>query len=262
MPKLNRIGYKYGKLLVTEESSPIKKQIAWKCLCECGKYHVVIGRYLTRGEVKSCGCLKNETNKDVLVTHGLSKTIEYKLWKKMRGRCNNPNSPDYKSYGGRGIGISDRWNTFKFFLEDMGNRPSIDYQLDRIDNNKGYSKENCKWSTRIEQANNRRDNVKIEFNGIMETVATLSRKYNINYGTLITRLNSGQSVYDAVTIPLETSNSKRLRSQRPEALLAASERAKLYFSDPIARVRMSLASTTHDAKKANRPYSTLPREAA
>ncbi len=104
-------------------------------------------------------------------THGLTETIEYSIWSNIKSRCYNPKSTYYKDYGGRGIKMCDGWlNSFELFLSDMGNRPSKDYSLDRIDNNKGYSKDNCKWSTWEEQCSNRRSNVMITYNGETKTM--------------------------------------------------------------------------------------------
>lgn len=97
-------------------------------------------------------------------THGMTNTSEYRSWHHMKGRCLNPKDYDYKNYGGRGIDICQDWvDSFESFYKDMGPKPSRNHSLERIDNSKGYNKENCKWATRKEQNNNqrkRRDGVK------------------------------------------------------------------------------------------------------
>lgn len=82
---------------------------------------------------------------------------EYWVWVAMRQRCNNPNMPTYKHYGGRGIKVCKRWDSYDNFIEDMGYRPSDKHSLDRIDVNGDYEPSNCRWATQLEQVMNRRD---------------------------------------------------------------------------------------------------------
>jgi hypothetical protein len=122
-----------------------------------------------------------------LRTHGKSYTREYRIWSKMRERCNNPNIERYPLYGGRGIKICERWNSFQSFLADMGTCPA-GLSIDRIDVNKGYFKENCRWADRRTQANNTRSNRYVEHQGERITIKELSRKVGMNYATLYHRI--------------------------------------------------------------------------
>lgn len=147
------INQKFGRLFVIEELEERSKDrhILYKCICDCGNERVISGRAL-RYTTRSCGCITIERlKKDIRVEeHPL-----YNTWLGMRARCLNPNHHKYKNYGGRGIRISDAWNNFYTFVNDMGEKPK-GYSLDRIDNDGDYCKENCKWSSPVEQANNRR----------------------------------------------------------------------------------------------------------
>ena len=111
--------------------------------------------------------------------HGKSNTSAYRSWNCMKERCNNPNSSNYRNYGGRGIKICERWlNSFENFYEDMGDRP-LNMTLDRIDNNKNYYKENCKWSTNKQQFRNKTNSRFIEFNGEKACLAEFNFQKNV-----------------------------------------------------------------------------------
>lgn len=120
-------------------------------------------------------------------------------WKKMMTRCYNKNSKDYINYGARGITVAEYWKNSTNFLNDMKSswRPGL--TLNRIDNDKGYSRENCTWATRLEQNNNTRRNRYITYKGITKTLMQWSRIFNINRRTLAQRLNKGWSVEQALT---------------------------------------------------------------
>ena len=152
-------------------------------MCSCGKSAFVRGDHLRSGATTSCGCAASELTAQRNIAnakHRLCKTGAYGSWQAMRTRCLNPNSDQYPDYGARGITICERWNSFEAFHEDMGNRP-MGTTIDRIDNDKGYEKNNCQWSTMRTQENNKRNNVIIAFDGRSMTVAEWSRETGIYY---------------------------------------------------------------------------------
>lgn len=118
----------------------------------------------------------------------------------MLSRCLNPNAPHYADYGGRGITVCERWREFSNFYADMGAKPP-GLTLERIDNDKGYSPENCRWATREEQARNRRSNRLITYEGVTATLAETARRVGMGVTTLRGRLDAGWSVEEAITKP-------------------------------------------------------------
>jgi len=181
------IGEKYGRLTpISVEGKDKYGRATYRCVCECGNECVVLGSLLTIGKVKSCGCLKGT---------GASRTLTYASWRSAKDRCYSKNHEHYDRYGGRGITMCDRWRySFDNFLKDMGERPSKDYTLERIDNNVGYCPDNCKWASRREQANNRKGNHLITYNEETMTVSELARRYNIKVGNVFASLRRGWDI--------------------------------------------------------------------
>lgn len=132
------------------------------CVCECGEEKVVKNKNLVKGLSMSCGCLANELAVERSTTHGHShhsqkrggkQSPTYRSWRGMIDRCVYPSNASYKRYGGRGIKVCDRWRKFENFLEDMGEKPSPEHDIDRKDSNKNYEKSNCRWLHRSKNRN-------------------------------------------------------------------------------------------------------------
>lgn len=166
---------------------------SWRCRCDCGAEIVVDGYNLISGHTKSCGCWNVESIQSRSTTHGHSCTGEsiYPVWKSMRARCNNPNNHAYKNYGGRGISVCNEWDKdFQSFYDwSINNGYNPELTIDRIDNNSGYSPENCKWATRVEQSNNRRSCRHITYANETHTLAEWSRLFEVPYSVLRQRVN-------------------------------------------------------------------------
>ena len=184
---------KFGRLIAIKFSQIKKRHYYWWFKCDCGKVVEKAKNLVIRGNTKSCGCLNSELAAQRKFTHGKSKTPVYKIWNYMIKRCNNPKYPYYYDYGGRGIKVCDRWMKFENFYEDMGERPE-GKSLDRIDNDGDYCKENCRWATRMEQNNNKRNNIILTLNGESHTLSDWGRILGIKHNTLSSRYYRGYSV--------------------------------------------------------------------
>lgn len=165
----------------------------WICQCDCGKKSNVVTSNLLRGQSKSCGCRKPEVSRQNMLRHGLADSRIHRSWMSMRQRCLNQNDRAYKNYGGRGIGISDRWLAFENFAQDMGSMPD-GYELDRINVNGNYEPTNCRWANPKTQANNKRNNRILEIDGISKTLTQWCESTGITKSAAQKRLALGWSV--------------------------------------------------------------------
>ena len=172
MPAHNRLDipsdYRAGRLTIICEVTPQNQgDRRFECLCECGVIKSVGLSDLRSGHTRSCGCLRRELTRRNHLTHGLSKTPEFKIWTGMKKRCNKPDEENYHNYGGRGIAVCDRWlNSFSAFIEDMGPRPTSEHSIERENNNGNYCPENCVWATWKDQMRNTRRNRVITLDGV------------------------------------------------------------------------------------------------
>lgn len=207
MSKLDDLtGRRFGKLTVIGSHESRNGKTFWPCRCDCGNSTTVVASNLKRGNTLSCGCLQRNITIARNTTHGLvagGKPPEYIVWVNFRNRCEDPRDKQYPSYGGRGITVDARWQSYEAFYADMGPRPSADHQIDRIDNDGPYAPGNCRWATRTENCSNRRDNVFVEWHGESLTVPEWARRVGIKKHTIHQRLNKlGWDVERALTTPV------------------------------------------------------------
>lgn len=207
MASKNIAGQRFGRLVaISSVYSPEKGYTVWECVCDCGGRARTRACALRTGNTASCGCIRREQMaalRGASRTHGKRRTPEYDAWAGIRTRCFNTRSTSYAAHGGRGITIDPRWATFEAFLADMGERPSEDHEIDRIDNDGPYSPENCRWSTRTENARNRRNTRKVTFRGeTLPLVVWLERGVcEVDYSTFYARLRRGMTDVEAMTTP-------------------------------------------------------------
>ncbi len=180
----------------------------WQCTCDCGRAHTCLATNLRGGHTTSCGCFQREDLLRRRLKHGGARkkqhSREYESWTNMLKRCRNQNDPAYAHYGGRGITVCAQWQGekgFSRFLQDMGACP-CGLTLERLENDKGYSPENCAWRTRQDQMRNTRATRRLTYAGTTLSLVGWSEKMSISKQTLWRRLHLGWSVAKTLETPV------------------------------------------------------------
>lgn len=196
-------GMTFGRLTAIEPTNYRVKSVSsvwWRCRCECGNEPLVAAGKLTQGRTRSCGCLLRDT----ITKHGASRdgaiTRTYRIWCAMKNRCSNTSNRKYARYGGRGIHVCERWQSFTNFFADMGECPDH-LSLERIDNSGDYSPDNCRWATQAEQTRNMSRNRLLTLNGETLCVADWAIKTGLRRSVIQGRINRGWPVERMLTEP-------------------------------------------------------------
>jgi hypothetical protein len=201
-------GMRFGRLVVVGVGGRTNcGKVLWECKCDCGNTTFVTKDHLGKN-TNSCGCIKSEICRRRWTTHGGKHSRLYNLWCSMKQRC-TPGGAEKEAYYDRGIRVCDEWeNSFESFRDwalSNGydkNAPRGATTIDRIDNNKGYSPDNCRFVTQTENARNKTTNRHLYIDNEEMIVKVASEKYGIDYGTLLSRLYRGWTDEDAVKIPV------------------------------------------------------------
>lgn len=207
-------GKRFGMLTVLRqgESRPVGKhnrlKLYWVCRCDCGTIKEIVGDNLRSGATNSCGCQVTKATIERSTKHGYSRRGEnrsriYKIWSKMKARCEHENDPAYKDYGGRGIKLCDGWHDFLTFKDWSYNHGyTDDLTIDRIDVNGNYEPDNCRWVGWDIQHNNTRNTIKVTLGDITHSLSEWCRELNLRYSTVQSRIHRGIDVYEAMFTPV------------------------------------------------------------
>ncbi len=200
----NLLGQRFGCLRVAAYAGRRCRRTYWRCQCTCGATTDVWAANLKNGHTRSCGCLVVSAN----TTHGMTHSSEYRSWHMMKQRCHPQHGGP--NYAGRGIAVCPRWwRSFATFLKDMGLKPTPQHSIERIDNNGDYERDNCRWATQKEQNRNTRANHLVTYRGKTLPVIAWCELTGVSKNCLLTRLNRGWSVEDALEFPVSGKRGRR-----------------------------------------------------
>jgi len=200
MPRLLDLsGQRFGRVTVIQRSHGKGHSIYWRCLCDCGNSTALLGSGLRDGKTISCGCARRSDPDSGMNPKDYA--ILAKCWRELIRRCTSSHDAHFPNYGGRGIGVCERWSSpdgLEFFIRDMGVRPSAHHSIDRKNNMADYSPDNCRWATLTEQNRNRRSNRYFEWDGETLLLADWSRKLGIHSSTIKRSLSRGKTIGDLI----------------------------------------------------------------
>ena len=215
-------GRVFGRLTACEFLGRKNHSSLWKCRCECGTITETTRTALVGGTAKSCGCYRADRMAKLQYKHGqcggvkrTNRPPEYKAWIGVKQRCTNPNNKDWWRYGAQGIKIAPEWvSDFNAFFEYIGPRPSARHSVDRIDSTGDYAPGNVRWADWHEQANNRKNNRLVCWNGRMLTMKQAAAEAGMPYKSIKGRVQNGWDVMKALTTPLNMNKVNAKRNTR------------------------------------------------
>lgn len=199
-------GKTFGRLTVIKRAPDKggRGQTYWTCECGCHEHTIIDVRssHLRNGLIQSCGCLRKEKTINRTETHGMTRTRLYRIWSNMKSRCYNENVPCFTRYGAEGKFVCSEWaDSFESFRDwSLTHGYRDDLTIERIDGNKGYTPDNCKWATLEEQANNKRNNHIVEVDGNKMTLAQFARKYGLKYKRVEKQINKDGYTADEILL--------------------------------------------------------------
>lgn len=193
-------GRRFGRLtVVSRAENGAAGSSRWLCKCDCGGETIAFGHSLKGGRTQSCGCLRRERIVESTTKHGDSHNRLYAIWQGMKRRCGNPAYIHYADYGGRGIRICDEWQNYQAFRDwSLSNGYADSLTIDRIDANGNYEPGNCRWVSRLVQAQNRRNTYTVEYKGATGNLKEMCRRFNVSYQTIKYRMKKGFSFAEAI----------------------------------------------------------------
>jgi hypothetical protein len=203
-------GMRFNRLIAIEYVGTSASRLAeWLFLCDCGNYALIEGSYVSRGNTKSCGCYKIDDHIRRNTKHGVTKNKGtskcYMAWKHIKQRCLTKSCSRFHDYGGRGIKIHPAWiNDFQSFYNHIGEPPTKDHSIDRINNSRGYEPGNIRWATNVEQARNKRVNSTLTMDGQTLCMAEWASILPISYSTIRSRKRYGWCDKCALTKPIRS----------------------------------------------------------